>query len=184
MSALRAQEKLALAAVQGMKDSYDANEEVAAIRAQLASMTRGSLPPDVAPAAAALDAKLATLGAVGGRAPRGGGGGFGGGPARAPGSVLPFYSINGLFNTVLGPLAQNGIDMPPTKAEVDTWESGCKEFAATANSWKTMLSVDLVGFNNLLTKNNLPPLKITPTAVAVPASCTFVWPAASASKGK
>src|ERR1041384_4593791 len=183
MSALRAQAKLASAAVQGMKESYDANEEVAAIRVQLASMMRGSLPPDVATAATALDAKLATLGAIGGRAPRGGGG-FGGGPARAPGSLLPFYSINGLFNTVLGPLTQNGIDMWPTKAEVDTWESGCKEDAATANAWKTMLSVDLVGFNSLLTKNNLTPLKLPPTALAVPASCTFVWPTATAPKGK
>ena len=187
MSALRAQEKLASAAVQGMKDSYAANEEVAAVRAQLASMMRGSLPPDVAASATALDAKLATLGAVGGRAPRGAGGfggGFGGAPARAPGSLLAFYSINGVFNTVLGPLTQNGIDMPPTRAEVDTWESGCKEYAATANAWKTVLGVELVGFNGLLTKNNLPPLKLPPTALAAPASCTFVWPAATAPRGK
>jgi len=47
-----------------------------------------------------------------------------------------------------------------------------------------MLGVDLVGFNSLLTKNNLTPLKITPTALAVPASCTFVWPMATARRGK
>src|SRR5215813_8682235 len=35
MSALRAQDKLAMAAVQGMKDSYLANNDVAAVRAQL-----------------------------------------------------------------------------------------------------------------------------------------------------
>ena len=58
--------------------------------------------------------------------------------------------------------------MAPTKAEVDTWESGCKEFTATVNAWKTMLGVDLVEFNSLLTKNNLTPLKTT-TALAVPA---------------
>jgi hypothetical protein len=52
------------------------------------------------------------------------------------------------------------------------------------NAWKTMLSVDLVGFNSLLTKNNLTPLKITPTALAVPASCTFVWPTAKAGRNK
>jgi photosystem II stability/assembly factor-like uncharacterized protein len=185
MSALRAQNRLAMAAVQGIKDSYAANEEVAAVRAQLAAITRGSLPPDVGTAATALDAKLATFGAAGGRAPRGGGfgGGFGGGPARAPGSVLPFYTINGLFYTLLGPLSQNGIDMPPTKAEVDTWESGCKEFAATANSWKTILGVDLVGFNSLLAKNNLTPLKTT-TALAVPSSCTFASPTATPGRGK
>ena len=89
--------------------------------------------------------------------------------------MLPFYSIGGTFNSVLAPLAQDGIDMPPTKAEVDTWESGCKEFTATVNVWKTMLGVDLAGFNSLLTKNNLTPLKITATALAAPASCTFVF---------
>src|SRR6059058_1399332 len=79
MSALRAQEKLVMVAVQGMKDSYAANEEVAAVRAQLAAIARGSLPPDVAAAATALATKVATIG--GARAPGrggGGGGGFGG----------------------------------------------------------------------------------------------------------
>jgi photosystem II stability/assembly factor-like uncharacterized protein len=184
MSALRAQNKLAMAAVQAMKDSYAANEEVTAVRAQLAAISKGKLTPEVATAATALDARLATIGGapVPGRG-GGGGGGFGA-PARAPGSLLTFRSINALFNTVLAPLSQNGIDMPPTKAEVDTWESGCKEFTATLNAWKTMLGVDLVGFNSLLTKNNLTALTITPTALAVPASCTFVWPKAKAGGSK
>src|ERR1051326_8836982 len=73
MSALRAQHKLAMAAWQSMKDSYAANEEVAAVRAQLAALMKTSLPPDVAAAAIALDAKLATIGGVQRR------GGFGGG---------------------------------------------------------------------------------------------------------
>lgn len=181
MSALRVQNKLAMSAWQGMKESYAGNEEVAAMRTQLAAIPRSSVPADVATAAAALDTKLATIG--GARAPGRGGGGFGA-PARVPGSVLTFSAINGLFNTVLAPFTQNGIDMPPTKAEVDTWESGCKEFTATLNAWKTMLDVDLVGFNSLLTKNNLMPLKLTPTALSVPASCTFVWPAVMAGRGK
>src|SRR5207253_4798190 len=89
MSGLRAQNKLAMAAVQEMKDSYAANQEVAAVRAQLAAIARGSLPAEVATAATALNAKLATIGGArgpGGRA----GGGFGGGPARVPGSLLAF----------------------------------------------------------------------------------------------
>jgi hypothetical protein len=178
-----------MAASQSMKDSYTANEEVGAVRAELAAVPRTSLPADLATAATALDAKLATIGgarAPGGRGGGGGGGGFGGGPgpARAPGSVIPFSSINALFNTVLAALAQDGIDMPPTKAEVDTLESGCREFTATLNAWKTMLGAGLVEFNSLLTKNNLTPLNITPTALAVPASCTFVWPAPTAGRGK
>src|SRR2546427_8091754 len=74
MSALRTQNKLAMAAWQGMKDSYAANEEVAAMRAQLAAIVRGSLPADIATAATALDAKLATIG--GARAPGRDGGGL------------------------------------------------------------------------------------------------------------
>src|SRR5258705_7645014 len=75
MSALRAQNKLAMTAWQGMNDSYAANEEVTAVRAQLAAIARGSLPPDVATAAPALDAKLATIGGVLPPGGRGGGGG-------------------------------------------------------------------------------------------------------------
>jgi hypothetical protein len=175
MAALRAQDKLAMAAVQGMKDSYAANDEVAAVRAQLASLRRGSLPPEVTTAATALDTKLATFGGPQRPGRGGGGGGFGGAP-RVPGSLLSFTAINNVFNTVLGPLAQNGIDMPPTKAQVDTLESACTEFTATANGWSKMLSADLVEFNTLLTKNNLTPLKLTPTGVSPPASCTFVLP--------
>src|SRR3989442_1901653 len=48
MSALRAQNKLAMAAVQSMRDSYTVNEEVAAVRAQLAAIAKGSLPPEIA----------------------------------------------------------------------------------------------------------------------------------------
>src|SRR6185295_18979880 len=174
MAALRAQDKLAMAVVQGMKDSYAANSEVAAMRAQLATiLLRQPLFADVATATTALDTKLATFGGLqrgGGRGP--GGGGFGA-PARVPGSLLSFVAVNNLFNTVLGPLSQNGIDMGPTKAELDTLQSACGEFTSTANGWKKMLDADLVDFNSLLTKNNLAPLKLMPTAVVAPASCTF-----------
>jgi len=180
MATLRAQMKLAMAAVQGMKDSYAANEEVAALRAQLATLRKGSLPPDVAAAATALDAKLATAGGVQ-RGGRGGGGGFGG-AARLPGTLLTFVAINNLYNTVLGPLTQNGIDMPPTKAAIDTWETGCNEFIATANSWKAMLSTDVAGFNTFLTNSKLTPLKIAPTAISLPASCKFAGAANSTRK--
>jgi photosystem II stability/assembly factor-like uncharacterized protein len=177
ISTLRAQDKLAMAAVSGMKDSYLANSEVAAVRTQLNAIPRGSLPAEVATAAAALDTKLTSFGSPQ-RGGRGGGGGGFGGPVRLPGSILSFTAINNLFNTVLGPLTQNGIDMAPTKAQVDTWESGCKEFTTTASGWKTFLDVDLAGFNALLVKNNLTPVKIPASAVTAPASCTFVSPPA------
>jgi hypothetical protein len=186
MSALRTQNKLALASWQGMKDAYAGNDEVAAMRAQVAAIAAGNLPPDVATAATALDAKLATFGGATGRGGRGGGGGGGGGGrggGGAAGGVTSFTAINGTFNTVLAPMAQNGLDMPPSKAMVDTWENTCKDLTATITAWKTMLGVDLVAFNSLLAKNNLAPLKITPAVVTAPASCAFVPPAPPATAG-
>ena len=179
MAALRAQNKLAMAAWNGMTDTSTGNDEVTAVRTQLAAITKGTLPADVAAAAKDLDTKMTTFGGAvvqGGR-----GGGFGGAP-RAPGSLLAFRAINTTFYTVLGPLSQNGIDMPPTPAMIHTWESGCKELSATATAWKTMLGADLVAFNSLLSKNNLTPLKLTPTAVMAPASCIFVGPARTAAR--
>jgi photosystem II stability/assembly factor-like uncharacterized protein len=172
MNGLRAQLRLALVSTQGMTDSYTANDQIADLRAQLAKLTAGSLPPDVSTAATALATKLATLGGpVAGR----GGGGFGG-PVRTPGSPLPFSSINAIFYTVLGPLTQNGIDMPPTGAEIHTWESGCREFATTAAAWQEVVKTDLPAFNNLLAKNNLPQLRYNPSSIVAPTSCTFGAP--------
>jgi len=113
------------------------------------------------------------FGAVGGRGAQRGGGDFGA-PLRAPGSVLPFYLVSGMYNTVLGPLSQNGIDMPPTRAEINTLESSCKEFGMTAASWNAFLTTDLATFNTLLAKNGLAPLKAT--AITASSSCTFAWP--------
>lgn len=180
MNALRAQNKLALAASAGMKDSYYANEEVASVREQLTRLEAGSLPADVTEAAKALSTKLATFG--GAPAGRGGFGGFGG-QARTPGGVVSFTSINGTFYTVLGPISQNGIDMPPTPAAIHTWETGCREFEGTVTAWKAMLGGDLVTFNSLLTKNRVTPIKIPADSVSAPASCTFVSTTAPA-KGK
>ncbi|MFL6375709.1 MAG: hypothetical protein ACJ73D_13660 [Pyrinomonadaceae bacterium] len=171
MNGLREQTRLALAASAAMNDSYRANEQVAQVRAQLAGLTAGSLPPDVATAATALSTKLATFG--GPLALRGG---FGR-AARTPGSLLPFSLVNGVFYTVLGPLTQNGIDMIPTQAEIHTWESGCKEFTSTSTAWRTMLTSDLVDFNSLLMKNNLAPLRLPTSSVTPPSSCTFAAPA-------
>jgi hypothetical protein len=171
LAAIRSQNRLALESVRGMNDSYAANEEVASVRAQIAALLKGSAPADVTAAANALDKKLATFGAANGRAA--GGGGFGRQAQRAPGSILPFYTINGTYNTVLGPISQNGIDMPPTPAMIHTYESACREYTSTADAWKALTAADIASFNSLLTKNNLTPLKLTPSAISAPPACTF-----------
>jgi hypothetical protein len=95
--------------------------------------------------------------------------------------VTSFTALNGMFNTVVA-LTQNGIDMPPSKAMIDTWENGCKEYSATVVAWKAMQGVDLAAFNTLLTKSNQKTLHVVPTALTAPVSCTFVPPAAPAGK--
>ena len=127
----------------------------------------------------ALGAKLATFGGATGRGGRGGGGGGGGrgGAGAAAGGVTSFTALNGSFNTLVA-LGQNGMDMPPSKAQIDTWEAGCREYSATLAAWKAVQGAELVSFNGLLTRNNQTPLKVTPTALTAPASCTFVPPAA------
>ena len=71
MSALRAQNKLAMAAWQGMKDAAAGNERGGrGARTGGGDRASASLPPDVAAAATALDAKLATFGGATGRGGR------------------------------------------------------------------------------------------------------------------
>src|SRR6185503_13461718 len=90
LAALKSQASLTRLAYQGMKDTFAANEEVAAVRAQLATAMQQS--GDAAAKAKELDTKLATFGgAVEGRGGRGGGGGFGGGRGgQAPGAMQSF----------------------------------------------------------------------------------------------
>ena len=90
LAALKSQHKLTQLAYQAMKDTYAANEEVAAVRAQVTPLLQSS-NADVAAKAKELDTKLATFGGAvqgGGR----GGGGFGGGRggAATPGAMQSF----------------------------------------------------------------------------------------------
>ena len=183
MNALRSQHKLIMGAYQAMKDAAAGNDEVAAVRAQVAALASAALAADVASATTALDAKLATFGgATGGRGGRGGGGAGGGGRgggAGAAGGVMSFTALNAAFNTLVS-LNHNGLDMAPTKSQIDTWEADCKNYSATVVAWKAMLGVDLVSFNNQLTKNGTAALKIPATALTVPASCAFMAPGAAA----
>jgi hypothetical protein len=167
VAALKAQNKLTRLAYEGMRDSYSGNEEVAAMRAQLAPLAQAEAPADIAAKAKELDAKLATFGgAPGGNAGRGPSAGSGqaggrGGPP-APGAMRSFIALNNGFNTMVS-MMQVGLDMPPTKAQFDTWEANCKNYNTTVSAWKKMQSDDLAAFNTVLTTNNQKPLTIAPT---------------------
>ena len=129
-----------------------------------------------------LDTKLATFGGiVAGRGGRGGGGGGrGGGGAPVPGATTPFNTLNGSFDSIVS-TSQVGLDEAPTQAEIDTWEADCKEYNTTVAKWKNVQSQDLAEFNALLSKNNLNPLQVTPSALTAP-SCAFMPSSAPAAK--
>ena len=170
LAALTSQHKLTQLAYQGMKDTYSGNDEVAAARAQIASLTQ--LPADVAAQAKDLDTKLATFGgAVEGRGGRGGGGFGGGRGGGAPGAMQSFIALNGSFNTMVS-MMQVGLDMAPTGAQIDTWASDCKSYNTTVTAWKKLQSEELAAFNALLTKSNLKAVTVTPTKLTL-AVCAF-----------
>jgi photosystem II stability/assembly factor-like uncharacterized protein len=182
MSALRTQNKLVQQAYGAMIDSAAGNTEVGAVRDAVAAVASSTLPADLAQAATALDAKLATFGGANGRGGRGGGGGGGGGRGGrggAAGGVISFTTLNGQFNTIVA-LEQNGIDMAPPQSQIDTWETYCKDYGQTVVAWKQMQSVDLVAFNKQLTAAGKPAIVVTPTKLAAPTSCAWVPPAAAA----
>jgi hypothetical protein len=73
-------------------------------------------------------------------------------------------------------MMQVGLDMPPTRAQIDTWETDCRHYNSTIAQWKQMQSQDLTTFNALLTRNNLNALTATPGDLTT-AVCTFAAPA-------
>jgi photosystem II stability/assembly factor-like uncharacterized protein len=171
MTALRTQNRLTLLSVQGMKQSFAGHDEVNAVRDQLASLMQGTLPDDVAKQAKTLDADLTKMGGV--VPPPGGGGGGGGAAGRRPpepNALQTFVNLNDSFNTMVS-MIQVGLDMAPTPTQISTWEKDCTDYNRTLAAWKGAQQ-QITDFNALLSKNNLQPLKVSPTSLTDEA-CSF-----------
>jgi len=171
MVGLRAQSKLTLFSVDGMKQSFDGFDEVNAVKAQLSALIKSTLPDDVAAQAKKLDADLTK---IGGAMPAFGGGGGGGGARRGPpdpNALQTFFDLNNDYNTMVS-MMQVGLDMAPTPTQIATWESDCTKYNRTVSAWKDMQK-QLADFNAALGKNNLQPITIAPSKVSAAASCSF-----------
>ncbi|MGB8098866.1 MAG: hypothetical protein WCF17_17040, partial [Terracidiphilus sp.] len=155
MAALRAQNKLTLLSVEGMKQSYEGHEEVDAVKSQLASLRQGSLPADVAAQAKTLDEGLTKIG----WAPPPGG--FGRRPLRDPKALESFPELNNEYSTMVS-MMQVGFDMAPTPAQIATADGDCNNLKRTTAAWKSMQQ-QIDGFNALLGKNQLQEIKLEPT---------------------
>ena len=184
MADLREKNRLILSAYQSAKDSFAGNSEVLAVRQQVASIKGNQIPDDVAKATKEIEAKLVSFGGiVASPAGQGGGGGFGGrgrNETLPPGAVKPFNTLNANFNAIVS-TSQVGLDEAPTQAEIDTWESDCKDYNAALTAWKKVQSKDLVSFNELLGKNHLSLVQVSPSTLADPV-CKFSLPAKAPAK--
>jgi hypothetical protein len=167
MAALRSQNKLTLLSVQGMQQSFEGYDEVAALRSQLGPLMQGSLPADVAAQAKALDAGLVKVGGVM-AAGFGGGGGRRGGAD--PNAMPSFMDLNNAFNTMVS-MMQVGLDMAPTPTQISTWESDCTNYNRTLTAWKAM-QPQIADFNSMLAKNQLQQLNLAPMKVTA-TTCSF-----------
>jgi photosystem II stability/assembly factor-like uncharacterized protein len=168
MAALRIQNKLTLLSVQGMEQSFAGHVEVDAVRDQLSALMKGDLQADVAAQAKTLDASLRK---IGGAAPNfGGAGGFMRIPNADPNALQSFMELNNAYNTMVS-MMQVGMDMAPTPAQIDTWESDCNNLNRTVKAWKDAQQ-QITDFNALLVKNQQHSLTLAPTKLA-DATCSF-----------
>jgi photosystem II stability/assembly factor-like uncharacterized protein len=166
MAGLRAQSQLSLLAVHGMQQSYQGHDEVDAVKVQLASLMKGSLPGDVASQAKTLDESLTKIGGVippsGAPFRR---------PTTDPNALKSFLALNDDFSTMVS-MMQVGLDMAPTPAQIDNWESVCSSYNRTVAAWKAT-EPQIAGFNAALGKNQLQQLNIAPSKLT-DSSCTVL----------
>jgi hypothetical protein len=160
---LAAQHALQVKIYEGSREAWDGVGQVAAMRAVVAELARGTLPAEDAAAVTAFDAKLAGIGGAGGGGRRGGGGAApGGGAATAP----SFQGVNGTFNRQIDTLDFG--DMAPTESMHVAYLAGCRELKMAVVNWKAINTQDLVTFNAMLVKDKLKPIAVASPALAVP----------------
>jgi photosystem II stability/assembly factor-like uncharacterized protein len=169
MDALRAQNQLSMLAVHGMQQSYQGHDEVDAVKTQLATLMKGSLPADVASQAKTLNESLTKIGGVLPAADA---------PFRRftppdPKELKSFLALNDDYGTMVS-MVQVGLDIAPTSAQIDNWSSVCANYNRTVAAWKTM-QTQIASFNATLVKNHLQELNIAVTKLA-DSSCSIIGP--------
>jgi hypothetical protein len=169
MADLRAQSQLSLLAVHGMQQSYQGHDEVDAVKVQLASLMKSSLPSDVASQAKTLDETLTKIGGV---IPPSGS------PFRRPNpdpkALKSFLALNDDYSTMVS-MMQVGLDMAPTPAQLNNWESVCSNYNRTVAAWKAT-EPQIASFNAALVKSQLQQLKIAPSKL-IDSPCSVLGPA-------
>ena len=165
---LRAQHDLQMKLYAGIKVAWDGYQQVVAMRAAVAAVSRSKPEAEVTASASAFDVKLAAIGGTtGGGRGRGGPGGAGsGGGARGGTPPAPnFVGLNGSLIRQLDTLDFG--DMAPNEPMTRAWAAGCADLKSTVARWTELNGKDLAVFNAILVKNHLGP--ITAASPALPA---------------
>ena len=74
-----------------------------------------------------------------------------------PGAMQSFIQLNNSFSTMVS-MMQVGLDMAPTPAQINTWESNCKNYNTTVAAWKKAQADDLATFGGLKASTKLSPM--------------------------
>jgi hypothetical protein len=139
-----------------MNVAYQANQQVADVRAALGAVPQGDTVTALAGKASAFG------GAPAGRGGRGGGGGGGGrGGAVATNN---FQTLNGQFGSLMTNVEQS--DQPPTQAMRESYQDSCKSLTEALAKWEELKKTDLTTLNGTLAdhKVTVPPAVMGATA--------------------
>ncbi len=170
MADLRAQMKLTLLSLQGMATSFEGHDEANALKDQITTLLKGTVPADVAAQAQTLQASLTKIGGANAAGGFGGGGGGRGGRGAGPNALQSFSDLNNSFNTMVS-MMQVGLDMAPTPTQIDTWQKDCTDLNRTNAAWEEARK-QIAEFNAMLDRNKLDVIKLAPGKITVSA-CSF-----------
>jgi photosystem II stability/assembly factor-like uncharacterized protein len=139
-----------------MNVAYQANQQVADVRAGLGAAPQGD-------AVTALAGKASAFGgAPAGRGGRGGGGGGGGrGGAVATNN---FQTLNGQFGSLMTNVEQS--DQPPTQAMRESYQDSCKSLTEALAKWEELKKTDLITLNGTLADHKVTVPPAVPGATA------------------
>ncbi|HEX9365617.1 MAG TPA: hypothetical protein VF921_03260, partial [Vicinamibacterales bacterium] len=171
---LKAQHDLQLKLHAGAQAAWDLYQQVAAMRAAVGELTKGTPPADVAAAAKDFDAKLAAVGGTSGGGRRGGGG-FPG--ADGPPPPPNFAALEGTMIRQLGTLDPG--DMAPNEPMTRAYAAVCGDLKTAVTRWTALNGAELTTFNGVLVKNNLKPM---PAAMPIPAAAVCATGATAVGK--
>jgi photosystem II stability/assembly factor-like uncharacterized protein len=172
---VQAEHELQMKLYEGTKETWAGYQQVTAVRAAVADVMRGTLPAEVAAAAAAFDSALMRVGGTG-SPPVGRGGGGGGRGGAGPAAPPNFTTLNGVeaeegavLVSLNGQLkVMDSGDMAPNPSKLAAWRQVCADLWGALTRWQTINMKDLVAFNAVLAKNNIKPIAAASPMLPVP----------------